>query len=437
MGKTFENMKTMNQEISAASHSIQRLLQRNTRGQAKARETLELLKKAEFPLEQLGQQVNAALGPSESEVSSAPRVKEAFSAFWEASGVVLLNPTIPQPDSLVSRFIPALDKFLVASSINVKEEVDAEKDPRKFNFLAKIKKLHQTFHDEVISVVSLFRQFSDALAALLDSQRMVRPVSQDEHVLRATWMHDRFVRLLENLLSATTRTIISLQKSFLDAEASSVRAQRLAPIFVMKDDDIWRTQKQLNPNFAKAKSKIKRKPVERLVDDDWLNECEDSSDTTPRAMNAGSSMGAAPNSYYSLVKKEKEVSSYDTKMVKSERKSRKKPLVDDDGSSEVHQPTPPSVVMQTKKVCYSLDVKSSSTSTASNGMDGKTITRCPPPIQIQVPQFEFSSIEVSDNSFSFEEDPCFEIKSGPMDMVFGCPPVDGDNWYQDLDDLMV
>jgi hypothetical protein len=52
-----------------------------------------------------------------------------------------------------------------------------------------------------------------------------------------------------------------------------------------------------------------------------------------------------------------------------------------------------------------------------------------------VPTFEFSSVELSENSFSFEEDPCMMTKSGPMDMIFGC--VDADDWYQDLDDLMV
>jgi hypothetical protein len=100
-----------------------------------------------------------------------------------------------------------LDSFLSASSINVYEHVDVTLDPRKFSFLAKGFELRKSYVDEVIAVVSLCRQFEDALAALLESQKGIRAVSKDEHVLKATWMHERFSRLLDTLLEKTRKVL--------------------------------------------------------------------------------------------------------------------------------------------------------------------------------------------------------------------------------------
>ncbi len=66
-------------------------------------------------------------------------MKEAFASFWESTGVVLLQPQVPNPNDLVTRFIPVLDRFLTASSINVHEPVDESKDPRKHAFVTRVR----------------------------------------------------------------------------------------------------------------------------------------------------------------------------------------------------------------------------------------------------------------------------------------------------------
>src|SRR5690606_11729772 len=89
-----------------------------------AKQTKDILDGAGLSPHDLGREVEAALAPREA--TTAPRVAEAFSAFWEASGVMLLEPTVPEPEELARRFVPALDKFLVASSINIHEPVDEQ-----------------------------------------------------------------------------------------------------------------------------------------------------------------------------------------------------------------------------------------------------------------------------------------------------------------------
>lgn len=62
---------------------------------------------------------------------------------------------------------------MAASSINVFEEVDRASDPRKFSFVSKGREMRDAFCSEVVAVVSLCRQFEDALAALLATQKQV------------------------------------------------------------------------------------------------------------------------------------------------------------------------------------------------------------------------------------------------------------------------
>ncbi len=192
--------------------------------------------------------------------------------------MVLLQPQVPNPDELVTRFLPALDRFLASSSINVHEQVDVTTDPRKHSFVAQARDARQAFVEELVAVVSLSRQFGDALSALLDSQRAVRAVSNDEHIIKAMWMHDRFARLLENMLEKTRKQIVALQKNFLSVynDNAAARASRLQPVLHM-EEEVWRADRQLNSNFAakaKQSAKVKRKPVEALDDNDsWLQEC--------------------------------------------------------------------------------------------------------------------------------------------------------------------
>jgi hypothetical protein len=208
-------------------------------------------------------------------------MKQAFASFWESTGVVLLQPQVPNPNELVTRCVPVLDRFLTASSINVHEAVDEAKDPRKHAFVARVRAARQAFVEEVVAVVSLSRQFGDALSALLESQRAVRAVSHDELVIKATWMHDRFARLLEALLDKTRAHISAIQKVFLSpyAENSVARAARLEPGLHMEEEAL-RADKAFNPNLASraalapSSAKAKRKPVEPLDDrDTWLQEC--------------------------------------------------------------------------------------------------------------------------------------------------------------------
>lgn len=170
-----------------------------------------------------------------------------------------------------------MDNFLSASSINVFERVEKEADPRKFAFVSKGMDLRNAYCEEVVAVVSLCRQFEDALAALLDSQRKVRAVTADEHVIKATWMHERFARLLESLLDKTRKQFVSLQKNFLSVypEKAAARGVRLQAGPRM-DEEVNRAERTRNPNVAAKKAAVsaKRRPVEELDDaDTWLETC--------------------------------------------------------------------------------------------------------------------------------------------------------------------
>lgn len=229
-------------------------------------------------LQVLGTQVNEALSPgSKSDV----RLKSAFSAFWEMSGVVLLNPSLPEPQELASRFLPALDKFLVANGINVHENIDVESDPRKHGFVTRVRQLRDRFREEVCAVVNLSKQFSDALSVMLEQQRQVRVVSDDEHRLKATWMHERFSGLLDRMLEATRGTVVQLQKSFLTvyAENSAARAFRTQPVLPY-EEDMWRTERQLNPNVSRSKASSKRRTnMVTQSSGTYLEEYDDSDDS--------------------------------------------------------------------------------------------------------------------------------------------------------------
>jgi hypothetical protein len=349
----------------------------------------------------IGEQVNVALGPSESATSST---KNAFSLFWESSGVVLLDPQVPKPDELASRFLPALDKFLVASSINVHENTVAESDPRKHAFVSKIKQLHQRFRAEVVSVVSLSRQFSDGLAAMLEQQRLVRHVSPDELLLKTSWVHDRFVQLLESLLQSTQKTIVSLQKNFLDAETASVRSQRMAPLFALKDDDIWRAQKQSNANFVKSKGKIKKRTVQRVIDPNWLRAAQPIN-SEGRPIESVASSGS-----------EEIAGKSSKKSAAARRSSRREEVSSDDGTSSDN--SIPSLESGSKKARVM---------NPSCGLS--TINPCPP----MIPTFDLPgeySFDPWDNgligAFTMQQ-------SGPMTSVFD----EVDDWCNGLDQLVI
>jgi hypothetical protein len=97
-------------------------------------------------------------------------------------------------------------------------------------------------------------------------------VSDDEHILKANWMHERFARLLESLLEKTRKNFVALQKNFLSVypENSTARSLRLQSNLRM-EDDLHRVERNRNPNFAAKKvNPSKRRPVDALDDaDTW------------------------------------------------------------------------------------------------------------------------------------------------------------------------
>merc|ERR1711991_492962 len=192
--------------------------------------------------------------------------------------------------------------------------------------------------------------------------------------------------------------------------------------FVMKDDDIFRPQKQANANFAKPKSKVKRKPVERLVEPDWIENCVDSDDE--EAVAAAS------------VRRRKEF--------KGKRSASKAAITSssapisataamhessDDGSSELHHPQAPTTVTVTLLPTTNLlDYSSSSSASSSAGAAKKP---CP---ALYISPTASPRDYSSDGSTSVEPLPTITTCLPPMPMYDlsggGAPSMD---WIADLD----
>lgn len=105
-------------------------------------------------------------------------------------------------------------------------------------------------------------------------EEQVRAVSADEHILKASWMHERFARLLESLLDKTRKNFVALQRNFLSVypENSTARSMRMQSPLRM-EEDVHRLERNRNPNFVSKKvNPSKRRPVEALDDSDtwWV-----------------------------------------------------------------------------------------------------------------------------------------------------------------------